>query len=327
MALGSPTKKEWPEAYQKAKELGFEFPQLPKRSIAAKVDNACEEAIELMDMMLSMNPLNRPDINNILQHPYFTNVQEEVVNPFTSPVGTPERVDSFSTHQFFSEPAFGCADAPSFGLSANDDSPSKKMDVCYSPVGHNELMGEGIGSHKKTKSLLNDGDGLPVGHRKFTYSHEKSPHYKKAKSTHEHELISDPKGENLGHLRNDDEITNTDTAIDIFADRVKKSTEEELPSFGSLVNEAAKAQSSTLTKSAKSTELGSFASSKSNNPFGQEAEYQQKYENDNTISGRYKEKGKFGNLQKEAPEFGAFNTANPFGGSSKPSDKPKKLSV
>jgi len=171
-ALGSPKKSEWPEAYAKAEELGFEIPHLPMRSISFKVENANDDAIDLMDRMLNLNPKKRPSIDEILEHPYFTN-NPEIVNPFTSPCGTPERVDAFSSHNYFSGPVFGKESVPIFGSSNKGDSPQNKMECSYSPVGRSDLMPEDLLLNKKSSSLLNEGDGLPAD-PKYSHSHEKA---------------------------------------------------------------------------------------------------------------------------------------------------------
>lgn len=106
----------------------------------------------------------------------------------------------------------------------------------YSPVDKNDIFASGChNSHKKAKSELNDGDGLPP-QRKFSHSYEKGCFAKKAKSQHEfdnHESAFG--GFNVSELEDfkaqqnsksqspmDDEITNTDTAIDNFPDKNKK---------------------------------------------------------------------------------------------------------
>lgn len=236
-ALGFPKKSEWPEAYEKADVLGFEIPQLPKRSISFKVDNASPEAIDLMDMMLSLNPSDRPDIKTILEHPYFSDF-EDSTNPFISPVRTPDKGDAFSSHQIFTEPSFGGESMPSFGSTFKDESQNRGM--VYSPVDKNDIFASGChNSHKKAKSELNDGDGLPP-QRKFSHSYEKAGFAKKAKS--QHELDNQEAGfggfnvsefEEFKVQQNsksqspmDDEITNTDTAIDNFADKSKIQNEK-----------------------------------------------------------------------------------------------------
>jgi len=63
------------------------------------------------------------------------------VNPFTSPIGTPERMDFFS-NQHYPEPVFGGDNAPSFGHSVNDDS-AGNIDVS-----NTNLFSPYINSHK-----------------------------------------------------------------------------------------------------------------------------------------------------------------------------------
>lgn len=301
---------------------------MPHRSIAYKVENASDDAIDLMDQMLSLNPKNRPDIKTILEHPYFTNAPEpiDIINPFTSPVGTPERADSFSGHNFFSEPAFGGENIPNFGSSNNDDSPGRYMEISYSPLGRSGLMGIGEGSHKKTKSLLNDGDGLPI-EPKFSYSHGKNTQYKKPKSDYafdnkesgfggfnisEIEDFKNQKQRTKSHAVLDDELTNTDTAFDVFGERGRRNQEEDLPSFGSLVYDAN--QLSNRSKSQNVSELSKMAGKSSSKPLSanKESEYQAKSSNDQSISGRYKGKDKFGSIPKDAPGFGSFGIQNAF---------------
>mmetsp|Transcript_39721 Transcript_39721/g.39316 ORF Transcript_39721/g.39316 Transcript_39721/m.39316 type:complete len:191 (+) Transcript_39721:800-1372(+) len=186
-----------------------------------------------MDMMLSLNPSDRPDIKTILEHPYFTDF-EDSSNPFISPVRTPDKGDAFSSHQIFTEPSFGGESMPSFGSTFKDEPPYRGMQ--YSPVDKNDIFASGChNSHKKAKSELNDGDGLPP-QRKFSHSYDKGCFSKKAKSQHEldnHETgfggfgaseFEDFKAQQNSKSQAvmDDEITNTDTAIDNFADKNKR---------------------------------------------------------------------------------------------------------
>ena len=105
--------------------------------------------------MLEINPKKRLSITQILEHPYFTQSPKhssEAINPFTSPLGTPERNDTFSTHGFFTEPVFGVDTAPNFGSTVNDDSPRR---IDSSSAG---LFGIRQDSYRKSKSLINEGD-------------------------------------------------------------------------------------------------------------------------------------------------------------------------
>ena len=171
-ALGSPKRDEWPEAYDKADALGFKIPQLPKRSISFKVDNACQDAIDLMDLMLSLNPQERPDIHTVLKHPYFTEVDPS--NPFKSPVRAQETVETFSNQKYLGKPSFGGEPIPSFGSGMKEASLNKEMNISYSPVNKNDIFATGCQDfRKKAKSVLNEGDGMPLQHRKFSHSYEK----------------------------------------------------------------------------------------------------------------------------------------------------------
>jgi len=141
------------------------------RSISFKVENASDDAIDLMDRMLNLNPKKRPSVDEILAHPYFAH-NPEIVNPFTSPCGTPERVEAFSSHNYFSEPVFGKESVPIFGSSNKGDSPRNKMECSYSPVGRSDLVPEDLVMNKKSNSMLNEGDGLPAD-PKYSHSYEK----------------------------------------------------------------------------------------------------------------------------------------------------------
>lgn len=225
---------------------------------------------------------------------------------------------------------------PSFGSSAKDDTPNRDAEMTYSPANRSDFSGDG--SQKKAKSVLNDGDGLPV-EPKFMYSQEKSK-YKKSKSTHEEDPceasfggfnideFKPQKARTKSQLQTDDEITNTDTAIDIFGDKYKKTTEEGLPSFGSLVVDAKKTET-TRRKSYNAPEMGGLGNNFGNaNYSNNDAEHQAKSSNDHSISGRYK--GSMGAASDNGPSFGAFGM-NVFKNNqnyNKPvSEKPKKQSI
>ena len=102
----------------------------------------------------------------------------------------------------------------------------------------------------------------------------------------------------------DDEITNTDTAIDHLADKSKKYMEEDLPSFGSLMNSSNLAD--TVRRKSeyipKSKPLGEYKST-IKNVFGGNDGHQGKLKKDPEVE---KQNNKFGAHMGEAPEFGAF---------------------
>lgn len=279
--------------------------------------------------MLNLNPEHRPDIQTILNHPYFSK-PKETFNPFISPVGTPERTDSFSAHNYFTEPTFGGEAVPNFVHTVNDDSPNRAMDITYSPVQKSNFSAMSTGSQKKARSVLND---EPI-ESKFAYSQEKNLKYKKAKSTHEDdnpsgfggfhvEDFKEQKERSKSHIPMDDEVTNTDSAVDFFGEKNRKYQDEELPCFGSLVSDAT--QSINRRKSHYAPEIGRLGSNMKN-AFGDD-EFQNKTKNDLTITNRYKSNEE---IQQDAPVFGAFGMSsfnNNLSANSNPSSKPKKQSI
>lgn len=281
-----------------------------------------------MDQMLSLNPADRPDIKTVLDHPYFAKPKESF-NPFISPVGTPERAENFTTHNYFTEPTFGGETVPNFVHTVNDDSPNRAMDISYSPNQKSDFSAMSSGSQKKARSVLND-EPIEPG---FSYSQEKNLKYKKAKSTHEDdnpsgfggfnvEDFKEQKERSKSHIQMDDEITNTDSAIDFFGEKIRKDRDEELPCFGSLVSDAL--QSNNRRKSHYAPEIGRLGS---NMKKYSNHELENKTKNDLTITSRYKSNEE---IQQDAPVFGAFG-AGSFNSNlnmnTKISTMPKKQSI
>jgi len=132
----------------------------------------------------------------------------------------------------------------------------------------------------------------------------------------------------MSQIPTDDEVTNTDTAIDFFGDKVKKSNEEDLPSFGSLVCDANKGHDMSNSKSSSINKLSSFDNIKPSKPFMSKPQTEQKHKPLAT-SDLYKG-GKPKDVNASAG-FGSFNMAHqlnlPPNPHSKSSQKPKRLSV
>jgi hypothetical protein len=130
----------------------------------------------------------------------------------------------------------------------------------------------------------------------------------------------------------DDEVTNTDTAIDFFGDKVKKNNEEDLPSFGSLVCDANKEHDRSIAKSISINKLSSFDNIKPSKPFMSkpQSDYAKKSSIApvNTSNQFMSDKARDGSA---SAGFGAFGMThqldqlpNPH---AKSSQKPKRLSV
>ncbi|MCQ2818156.1 MAG: serine/threonine-protein kinase [archaeon] len=69
--LGTPTQSEWPEGYQLANKMGYKFPMYKGHKLKNVIHNASDNAINLLELMLSFNPKKRPDAVQCLQHPFF----------------------------------------------------------------------------------------------------------------------------------------------------------------------------------------------------------------------------------------------------------------
>lgn len=74
--MGSPSRIEWPEGYDLAADMEFEFPKFVKTPLDEIIKNASEEAIDLMEKMMAFNPKHRPIATDCLQHPYFDSVRK-----------------------------------------------------------------------------------------------------------------------------------------------------------------------------------------------------------------------------------------------------------
>lgn len=203
---------------------------------------------------------------------------------------------------------------PVFGSSIQNDSPNKPIETSYSPVNRNDIFAaDCIDYRKKAHSVLNEGDGLP-SESKFPHSHEKPRLDKKSSSQYDNqepgfggfniteiEDLKNQKKRRKSQMPMDDEITNTDTSYDVFGDKNRNKAEEVLPSFGSLVNEASKADA-TRRKSHYVPKTSNFGEPQKN-VFNDDEEFKNIAPENPLISS---EKEKFGSQFNEAPEFGSF---------------------
>ncbi|KAJ2557693.1 TFIIH complex serine/threonine-protein kinase subunit kin28 [Coemansia sp. RSA 1933] len=70
-ARGTPTEDDWPGMSKLP--MGFNFEKYPKPSLADLFHGASEDALDLMNRMLTYNPVTRITAAEALQHPYFRN--------------------------------------------------------------------------------------------------------------------------------------------------------------------------------------------------------------------------------------------------------------
>ena len=69
--LGTPTNSIWPEGIHKANYIGFKFPNCNKIELNNIIQNASEDAIDLMNQMLQWDPNRRATASNLLNHKFF----------------------------------------------------------------------------------------------------------------------------------------------------------------------------------------------------------------------------------------------------------------
>ena len=73
--VGTPEYNEWPEGYVLAQKLNIRLPNYNKSNLKQYVFNANDDAIDFLDFIFQLNPDKRPSCNELLKHPYFTEVQ------------------------------------------------------------------------------------------------------------------------------------------------------------------------------------------------------------------------------------------------------------
>jgi serine/threonine protein kinase len=69
--LGTPDKRDWPEAYRLAAAMNFKFPQFSATPMSSIVPNASSDAVKLIADMLRWNPDKRPTAQQALKYSYF----------------------------------------------------------------------------------------------------------------------------------------------------------------------------------------------------------------------------------------------------------------
>ncbi|KAJ2888181.1 TFIIH complex serine/threonine-protein kinase subunit kin28 [Coemansia asiatica] len=71
-ARGTPTEEEWPGMSKLP--AGFKFDKYPRPQFSDLFQGASEDALVLMNLMLTFNPTNRISAGDALRHPYFSNM-------------------------------------------------------------------------------------------------------------------------------------------------------------------------------------------------------------------------------------------------------------
>ena len=74
--LGTPNHETWLEGIQQANLVGIKFPNNSGMDLEKIIPDASDKAIDIMKKMLQWDPNNRPTASNLLNHPFFENMNE-----------------------------------------------------------------------------------------------------------------------------------------------------------------------------------------------------------------------------------------------------------
>ncbi len=69
--LGTPSQVDWADGYILAARINYKFPNCKGQKLKNLIPRASDNAINLLESMLTFNPLKRPTAAKCLQHPFF----------------------------------------------------------------------------------------------------------------------------------------------------------------------------------------------------------------------------------------------------------------
>lgn len=69
--IGTPTENSWAHGLQLAGAMNYQFPQLPGVNLSTLMPAVSEPAVNLIRSLCSWDPLKRPTVAEVLQHPFF----------------------------------------------------------------------------------------------------------------------------------------------------------------------------------------------------------------------------------------------------------------
>ena len=72
---GTPEFNDWPEGFALIQKLNIRMPNYNKSNLKQIVFNANDDAINFLENIFQLNPQKRPSANELLKHPYFTEIQ------------------------------------------------------------------------------------------------------------------------------------------------------------------------------------------------------------------------------------------------------------
>jgi len=69
--LGTPNRDSWAEGIHLARTIKYKFPKFDGARLSAVIPSASKDAINLISMLISWNPCDRPTAEEALKHPFF----------------------------------------------------------------------------------------------------------------------------------------------------------------------------------------------------------------------------------------------------------------
>jgi len=78
--MGTPSRDQWPDGYKLAEDKGLVIPQnYSKRELSGYLKYASQEALDLLEKMLTFNPRDRITCEQALRHPFFSILDERMI--------------------------------------------------------------------------------------------------------------------------------------------------------------------------------------------------------------------------------------------------------
>ncbi|KAL4506692.1 hypothetical protein ABPG72_000263 [Tetrahymena utriculariae] len=83
--FGTPSQQDCPELFTYASNMKFQFPQMNPTNLSKIFPNASAEALDLMKQIFKYNPLHRLSCDQLLKHPFFSELNKKSLPKYNTP--------------------------------------------------------------------------------------------------------------------------------------------------------------------------------------------------------------------------------------------------